>query len=98
MPRLKRLVSDRYSSYKSSRRSTSKDGKYGKSSDTHEASSHEEAVAGLKAPYEQLEEQESVKTGDSKDHASDRIRKTVSFELTTTRDRFEREGCAASMV
>ena len=102
MPRLTRLISDRYSSYRSSssspskpvsKRSTGTDRKYETSSDARGVSTHE-----LNGPYKRSGDHEGTKTSDSRAEIhSTGTHEHVSIELTT-RDRLERESHATSMV
>lgn len=95
MPRLTRLILDRYSSYRSSlsfpskpvsKRSTGTDGKYETSSNARGVSTHE-----LNGPYEQLGDHEGTETSGSRAEIhSIGTHEHVSIELTT-RDPIERE-------
>lgn len=102
MPRLTRLISDRYSSYRSSssspskpvsKRSTGTDRKYETSSDAQGVSMHE-----LNGPYKRSGDHEGTETSGSRAEIhSTGTHGHMSIELTT-RDRLERESNATSMV
>ena len=102
MPRLTRLILDRYSSYRSSssspsksvsKRSTGKDRKQETSSDARGVSTHE-----LNDPCKRSGDHEGTETSGSRAEIhSTGTHEHASIELTT-RDRLERESYATFMV
>lgn len=103
MPRLVKLISDKYPSAKSSlsslpgRASLKKTGKSKTSKDVNDTVQGEGATAKVKSPYERLEEGLNDTSGQQDQGRNTGIQRTVDIEMTTLYHANE-EDRAPSMV